>query len=146
MTIREVLNADWNVDKIAVTVRDAATSKYIMQYCIGRDVEAGRSERFLYETPIGDMHSYGSGMKVLYMNRIIQHCQLENLPANRTGLRGVLEKEIPKEILDLPVHIMKPYDCGKSSELHGYCFDCYVNTPWPGIDGEYEQIQLELEE
>ena len=42
MTIREVLNADWTVDRVDITVRDRETTKYIMRYCIGRD-EIGRA-------------------------------------------------------------------------------------------------------
>lgn len=142
MTIREVLKADWDVDRIDITVRDAKTTKYIMRYCIGRDVEAGRSERFLYESECGDVYG-SSGMRTLYIKRIIQQCQLPDLLKSQPVLRGVLDKEIPKELLELTITSMKPYHCGWSNGLHGYRFDCYVDS-WNGILGE--NIRIETEE
>ena len=141
MTINDLLQADWNIDKLDITVRNASTTRYIMRYCIGRDVKPGRSERFHYESECGDVYRT-SGMSTLFMNRIIQHCQLPNLPQNRIGLRGVLEKEIPRELLELSVTHMSPYDCGHSNDLHGYRLNCYVNS-WNGIPGENKQISLD---
>jgi len=142
MTIQEVLTADWNIDRISVLVRERQTTKYIMRYCIGRDVEAGRSERFHQETAAGNIY-INSGMKTLYIRRIIQHCQLKNLPKSKIGLRGILDKEIPKELRALAINQMNPYHCGWSDDLHGYSFTCYVDT-WNGINEENKQIELEL--
>ena len=140
MTIREVLEADWNVDKIDVTVREIETTKYVMGYRIGRDVKPGRSERFLYEAEVGDV--YGEqGMKTLFINRIIQFYQLKDKPQGKGMCRGVLIKEIPKELLDLTVDSMSPYDCGWSNDLHGYRFCCNVDQ-WSGIQGETKQVEL----
>lgn len=140
MTIREVLNADCDVDRINVTIREEETTKYIMRYCIGRDVEAGISERFLYETEYGGV--YGEpDIKTLYIRRTIQHCQLKDLSNSKIGLRGVLEKEIPKELLGLTVGRMSPYRTGHSDEIHGYYFTCYVDT-WSGLPGENSQIHI----
>lgn len=140
MTIREVLEADWDVDKIDVTVREKETTKYIMRYCVGKDVCPGWSERFLYETDIGDVHG-NSDMKSLYINRTIQFYQREDKPQGKGMCRGILIKEIPKELLDLTVDNMSPYDCGRSHELHGYKFNCYVDS-WSGISGEIKQVEL----
>lgn len=140
MTIREVLESDWDVDKIDVTVRERETTKYIMGYRIGKDVKPGRSEKFLYEAEIGDVHGEPK-MKTLFINQIIQFYQLEKKPRGKEMCRGVLLKEIPKELLDLVIDHMSPHDCGWSHELHGYSFNCYVDT-WDGIHGEAKQIDL----
>lgn len=140
MTIREVLDADWTVDKIDVTVRDRETTKYIMQYCIGRDVNPGRSQRWSYEAECGDVYE-NSGMKTLFIRRIIQFRQLPKKPQGKEMSVGVLIDAIPKEILELHVGSMYPYDCGHSDEMHGYRFDCYVDT-WSGIPGESKQIEF----
>lgn len=140
MTIREVLEADWNVNKIDITVRERNTTKYIMRYCIGRDVEPGRCERFLYEAEVGDMHGT-TELKTLYINRTIQFYQLEDKPQGKGMCRGVLLKEIPKEILELTIDHMGPRDCGRSDDMHGYMFVCYVDA-WGGIAGETKQVEL----
>ena len=127
MTIYDILEADGNVDHLDITVRDAATTKYIMRYCIRRDVNPGRSERFRCEAECGDVYGTSS-MSTLFIKRIIQHCQPHNLPQNQIGLRGVLEKEIPEELLELSVSYMIPINCGYAHELHGYRFDCHVNS------------------
>lgn len=134
MTIGEVLLADWDVDKIAVTVRDNTTMRYISGYKIGRDVKPGLSERFQYETEAGDVYGE-SNTKKLYINRIIQFYQLEKKPRGKEMCRGVLVKEIPKEILGLTIDQMYPYDFGGSNGLHGYDFNCCVDC-WKGISGE----------
>lgn len=142
MKIREVLDADWTVDKLVITVRDKRTSRFIMRYCIGRDVKPGKSERFLYETELGDVHGDG-GMNTLYMRRIIQYLQQEKKPQGKELCVGVLLGSIPKEILELPVEYMRPYGCGHSDEMHGYRIDSYVDA-WSGIPGETKQMKLEL--
>lgn len=144
MTIREVLESDWDVNKIDVTVREKETTKYIMRYCIGKDVSMGKSERFLYEAEIGEVYgdTYGEPKpKTLYINRTIQFYQLEDKPLGKGMCRGVLIKEIPKELLDLVISHMLPYDCGWSHNLHGYRFCCYVDA-WSGIEGETKQVEL----
>lgn len=141
MTIRDVLIADWDVDKIDVTVRDRETTKYIMRYCIGKDVRPGRSERFLYEAEIGDVHGEPK-LKTLYIDRIIQFYQMEHKPQGKEMCRGVLLKEIPKEVLNLTIGHMHPHNCGRSNDLHGYVFDCYVDDAWSGIPGETKQVEL----
>ena len=140
MIIRDVLSADWNVDRIEVTVREKESTRYIMSYCIGRDVEAGRSQHFAYETEIGDVYD-SSGMKTLFIPRIIQFRQLPKKPQGKEMCVGVLEKEIPVEILNLPVESMYPYHCGYSDEMHGYHFECYTDA-WSGIPGENKQIEF----
>lgn len=38
MTVREVLDADWTVDHIEITVRDMETSKWLERYLIGENL------------------------------------------------------------------------------------------------------------
>lgn len=143
MTVREVLDADWTVDEIDVTVRNRESSRYIMRYCIGRDVKAGRSQRFDYESELGDVYN-DSGMRTLFIKRIIQFRQQEKKPQGKEMCVGVLFNKIPKEILELKVSHMYPYKCGRSDGNHGYYFVCYVDE-WSGIPGENKQIELKLD-
>lgn len=140
MTIREVLVADWDVDRIDVIVREAKTEKYIMRYLIGRDVKPGRSSQFLHETEAGDIYT-SAEMKTLCIKRIIQFCQLEHKPKSKIGCRGIIEREIPHEIMDLEIEHMSPYHCGYLDELHGYCFSCNTDN-WGGVKGEYNWIGI----
>lgn len=140
MIIQEILEADWDVDRLDITVRDKETTKYIMRYCIGKDVKAGKSEKFMYESECGNVY-VDAGKNTLYMDRVIQHCQLKNLPLTRIGLKGVLIEKIPKELMGLQVEKMMPYGGGNSDGLHGYYLDCYVDS-WGGIAGENKQMEL----
>ena len=141
MTIKDVLDADWNVDKVDITVRDRETTKFIMRYCIGRDVKPGRSQRFAYEAESGDVYD-SSGMKTLFMKRIIQFRQLPKKPQGKEMLVGVVDNAIPVQLLGLEVYSMNSYDCGHSDDMHGYYFECYVDA-WGGIPGEDKQITLD---
>lgn len=141
MTIENVLNTDWTVDRIDITVRDRKTTKYIMRYCIGRDVEPGRSERFAYDAEIGAIYK-NSEMKTLFIKRIIQFRQMERRPNGKELCVGVLIKEIPEELLVLEIDHMYPYHCGYSDDMHGYRFVCYVDA-WDGINGENKQIEFQ---
>ena len=143
MIIREILEADWNIDTLNITVRDKKTTKYIMRYCIGKDVKAGKSEKFMYESKCGNVYG-NAGMNTLYMDKIIQHFQLKNLPLSKIGLKGVLTEKVPKELLELSVIQMSPYCRGNADGLHGYYFECYVDN-WGGIAGENKQIEMVLE-
>ena len=140
MTIKDVLLADWTVSEIEVTVREKESTRYIMRYCIGEDVKAGKSQRFAYETDLGDVYKESYG-KTLFMKRIIQYRHLPKKQKGKEMRVGVLLEEIPEELLELPVEIMSPYHCGRSDDMHGYRFDCYVEA-WNGIPGEYKQIEL----
>lgn len=148
MTIRELLNADWNVAWIEVTIRENETSRYIMRYSIGKNVAPSRCEEFLYEWEAGSVYNNDKSgdhrMKILYSNQIIQHYQLKNLPLSKISQRGVVEKAIPSELLRLEIRGMQPSTLyGSSSDgLHGYHIDCYVDS-WCGIKGETKQIQLD---
>lgn len=75
------------------------------------------------------------------MRRIIQFRHLSKKPQGKEMCVGVLLEEIPKELLELPVESMHPYNCGRSDDMHGYRFDCYVEA-WNGIPGEYKQMEL----
>lgn len=141
MTIKDVLITDWTVAEIEVTVRERDSTRYIMEYHIGRDVKAGRSQRFVQETELGDLYSNGGDMKTLFINRIIQHRQLEKKAQGKEMCVGVLLENIPVELLNLTVESMRPYGCGNSDGMHGYRFECHVDA-WNGIPGEYEQMAL----
>lgn len=142
MVINEILEADCDVDRLYITVREKETSKYIMRYCIGKGMKPGKGERFAYESECGNVYE-DAGKNALYMDRIIQHYQLENLPGSQVGVRGVITKKIPKELLSLPVTYISPCGCGYSHGLHGYSIECYVDN-WGGIAGENKQIEIEL--
>ena len=143
MKLIEVLKADWSVDNINVTVRDKETSKYIMQYRIGADARPDMYERFVSENSQCVVYEGQIGMQAVVMRRIIQNYQLDDLPPNRQGLHGVVEKAIPKAIRELEVSHMMPYSYGRGDSLHGYMFDCYV-AKWSGIEEEHEQVGMPI--
>ncbi|WP_343250599.1 hypothetical protein [Diplocloster hominis] len=138
MTIREVLEADCNVGRIEVTIRSRETTKYIMRYCIGQDVRPAISETLIYGSKCGDVYS-DAEMNTLYIRQTINHYQISQLRG-----KGVIIKNIPTELLELSVGRMSPCYFGWSDGLHGYHFDCFVDT-WNGIRGEYEQLTLDLD-
>lgn len=140
MTIREVLNADWTIDRIEVNVRKDNAESY-SKYIIGKDVEPTKYMRFIRETEAGSIYK-DANAKVIVSNRIIQFRQLQNKPKGKEFCVGILEKEIPVEILNLTVYHMSPFGCGRSDDMHGYRFDCYVDF-WSGISGENEQLSLD---
>lgn len=149
MTIKDVLKADWTVDNINVTVRDAATMKFITEYHIGENL---LYPMYFYcfesiqETKAGTLYKE-SGMKHLYMERMIQHRHLpmEDKKRGQEWCVGVLLERIPKELLELEIDHMMPYSLGSSSGMHGYHFDCNVGM-WFGIPGENEEVEEEPEE
>ncbi len=137
MTIQEVLEADWNVDKLDISVCHEKTGWRIMRYCIGRDVWPSKQDRFIRETEAGSLYGEG-GLNVLYCNRVIQFLQCTDKPKGlQLCAREVLLKQIPKELLELAVYSMSPWSCGGADFLHGYRFTCYVDS-WNGISGEKE--------
>ena len=139
MTIREVLNADWTVSSIDVVVRNE-DNRFLCRYLIGKDVKPSKHMRFECETDAGDIYK-DNGLKTVLIDRIIQYRQLAKKPNGKEMCVGVLEKEIPKEIIDLEVTSMMPYGTGRSDEMHSYRFECYVDS-WCGISGENKQLSL----
>lgn len=140
MTIREVLNADWTVSWFEVDIRDNNSTRYICKYLIGKDVKQSRYARFVCETAAGDIYKDTVG-KIVVIDKIIQFRYLTKRPQGKEMCVGVLVEEIPKEILDLIISHMSPSGCGRSDDMHGYCFTCYVDY-WGGIPGENEQLSL----
>ena len=104
MTIKGVLKADWTVDNIKVTVRDAATMKFITEYHIGENLQY---PMYFYcfdsiqEMRAGTIYE-NMDMKHLYMECIIQHLHLpmEDKKRGQEGCVGVLLERIPKELLE----------------------------------------------
>ena len=146
MTIKDVLKADWTVDNIEVTVRDAATTRFITEYHIGESLLYSKHFDYIQETKAGTI--YGNmDMKHLYMERIIQHLHLpmEDKKRGQEGCVGVLLDRIPKELLELEIDHMMPYGYGSSSDMHGYHFECHAGM-WFGIPGENEEVEEEPEE
>lgn len=99
---------------------------------------------FISETVAGDIYKDGQN-KIIVGDKIIQHRQLPEKAKGKEMCVGVLVEKIPKEILDLNVSYMHPSGVGRSDDMHGYRFCCYVDK-WNGIPGECEQISMDLEE
>lgn len=142
MTIREVLKADWTVSWFEVEVRENNTTKLLCRYLIGRDVKPTKYMKYECETLAGDIYKDGD-IRVVIINKIIQFRHMPNKPQGKEMCVGVLEKEIPKELLNLTVEHMSPSSCGNSDGMHGYCFTCYVDL-WNGICGEDKQLELDF--
>lgn len=94
----------------------------------------------LYEAETGSVYE-NNKMKKLVIKRTIQFRQMEKRPTGKELFVGVLEKEIPVELLDLEIDHMYPYHCGWSDGMHGYCLTCYVDF-WSGIKGENKQMEF----
>lgn len=138
MTIEEVLEADWTVDKIIITVRSAATSIFLREYHIGEDLKPCKYHKFVRETKAGTLYE-DAGKEHLYMERLVQYRHLPRKPKGKEGCVGVLTENIPKELLELQVRHMSPYGCGRSDGMHGYRFECYAGM-WFGVPGENEAM------
>lgn len=137
MTVREVLDADWTVDHIEITVRDMETSRWLERYLIGENLTRSKWQRLVRKTKAGDLYIY-NGMRYLYIHNIIQHKNLPKQPRGTEGNVGVVLKNIPEQLLDLKIEHMSPDSLGSSDDMHGYRFDCYVPM-WFGIPGEHEE-------
>lgn len=136
MTVKEVLEADWTVDEIEITVRDIGTTCFLTKYHIGENLKPGKHHKYVRETKAGTLYN-DAGKSHLYIDCIIQYRHLPNKKKGTEGCVGVVTKSIPKELLELEVDHMSPYKCGRSDGMHGYRFDCYVGI-WTGIPGENE--------
>lgn len=142
MKIKEVLNADWTVEWIQVTVRSEKGEFKPCTYMIGEKVKPSKYAKFVCETTLGDIYREGI-MKIVVSERIIQHRHLTEKKKGSEMCVGVVEKNIPKEILEMEIDHMTPSALGHSSGMHGYYFDCYPDQ-WCGLPGEFEQIEMEL--
>lgn len=137
MTVREVLDADWTVDHIEITVRDMETSRWLERYLIGENLMRSKWQRLVRKTKAGDLY-IDNGMRSLYIDNIIQHKHLTHQPRGTEGNVGVVLENIPAQLLDLKIEHMSPDSLGSSDDMHGYRFDCYVPM-WFGIPGEHEE-------
>ena len=139
MTIREVLDADWTVAWIRVTIRDLQ-ERFVAEYIIGKDVKPYAYCHYQREAEGGSVYDDG-GRKYVFINRTIQHSQLyECTTRERTRSVGVLLTEIPAALLDLEIKHMRPEGTGRSDDLHGYSFTCRAFA-WDSLSGEREQGQ-----
>lgn len=130
MTILEVLEADWNVDRMEVTVRNQC-GEFITAYIIGRDVKPSKYHRYQYETKAGSIYE-SQGCKYVFINRIIQHHQLDGKFREKAKSFGVLLEEIPKELLNLDIDSMRPYHMGCT-------YDCMMNREGSCLGGFYDK-------
>lgn len=133
MTIRELLIADWDVDRLEITVRDRNT-KFITAYYLGSNVKPSRFHRYCCSTEAGDIYSR-DGLKYIYIDKPIQFHSDPNVTYRGTKPYGVMLKRIPKKLLEMEVDRVSPYHTGGSDDLHGYRIDCICDL-WPGIAGE----------
>lgn len=139
MTIREVLDADWTVAWIRVTIRDLQ-ERFVAEYIIGKDVKPYAYCRYQCEAEGGSVYDDG-GRKYVFINRTIQHRQLDECTTReRARSVGVLLTEIPAVLLDLKIKHMRPGGTGQSDGLHGYSFTCNVFA-WDSLSDEREQGQ-----
>lgn len=139
MTVKEVLKADWTVESIVITVRDANTTRFLEEYHIGENLQYSNNFKYVQETKAGTLYS-DVGMKHLYMERIIQYRHLSKKSKGEELCVGVVMENIPQELLDLEIGHMRPYGCGRSDDMHGYLFNCY-SMMWFGVPGENEKIE-----
>lgn len=141
MTIREVLDADWTVAWIRVTIRDLQ-ERFVAKYIVGKDVKPHVYCRYQREAEGGSVYDDG-GRKYVFINRTIQHSQLDSATREKVRSVGVLFTEIPTVLLDLKIKHMRPEGTGNSDDLHGYNFTCNV-LAWNPLPDEHEKRQGEL--
>lgn len=142
MTIREVLDVDWTVAWIRVTIRDLQ-ERFVAEYVIGKDVKPHVYCRYQCEAEGGSVYDDG-GRKYVFINRIMQHSQLDKCTTREKARSvGVLLTEIPAALLDLEIKHMRPEGTGRSDDLHGYSFTCRVFA-WDSLSDEREKEQGEL--
>lgn len=134
------MNADWTVSWFTATVRENKAGNCV-KYMIGRDVEPSKYMKFQYETKLGDIYK-DNCIKVVIIKKNIQFRWQKNKPNGKEMCVGVLEGNIPEELLNLTVDHMSPSGCGRSDDMHGYRFECYVDF-WSGIPGENEQMSFD---
>lgn len=139
MTVKDVLDANLNVDNIRVTVR-ANNSQFIAEYIIGRDVRPSKYHRFQYDTAAGSVYRL-DGLKYIFIDKEIQYHEADVIYKGTKGY-GVMLEEIPKELLDLEVSLLSPRKSINRGSYHGYEFECYSDL-WMGIAGEDEKIERE---
>ena len=139
MTVKEVLDADLNVDNIQVTVR-ANNSQFIAEYNIGRDVRPSKYHRFQYDTAAGSVYHL-DGLKYIFIDKEIQFHEAD-VPYKGAKGFGVLLEEIPQGLLDLEVSYLTQIKSIIRGSYHGYRFECHSDL-WIGIPGEDEIIELE---
>lgn len=139
MTIREVLDVDWTVAWIRVTIRDLQ-ERFVATYIIGKDVKPYVYCRYRREAEGGSVYDDG-GRKYVFINRTIQHFQLDECTTREKARSvGVLLTEIPAALLDLEINHMRPEGTGRSDGLHGYRFTCRVFA-WDSLPDEREKKQ-----
>lgn len=139
MTIREVLDVDWTVAWIRVTIRDLQ-ERFVATYIIGKDVKPHAYCRYQREAEGGSVYDDG-GRKYVFINRIIQHSQLDKCTTREKARSvGVLLTEIPAALLDLEIKHMRPEGTGRSDDLHGYSFTCRVFA-WDSLSDKREKEQ-----
>ncbi len=142
MTVEDVLKADWNIVEIEVTVREPEHLGYIKRYHIGKDVRPGRTWSFVRTSKAGDVYKNGAGLEEIYIRKTIQFGQLKEKPRGKEICRGVLLKEIPKQIRGLEIYSMSPSARMSSEDEKLYRFSC-VTDEWHGIKGEDETVEEE---
>ena len=139
MTVKEVLDADLNVDNIRVTVR-GNHSQFIAEYIIGRDVRPSKYHRFQYDTAAGSVYRL-DGLKYIFIDKEIQFHEAD-VPYKGAKGFGVMLEEIPKDLLELEVSFLTPIKGNTHGEYHGYKFDCRSDL-WIGISGEDDKVAQE---
>lgn len=137
MTVKEVLDADLNVDNIRVTVL-ANNSQFIAEYIIGRDVRPSKYHRFQYDTAAGSVYRL-DGLIYIYIDKEIQFHEAD-VPYKGAKGYGVMLEEIPKELLELEVSYLTPIKSINRGSYHGYKFECHSDL-WMGISGEDEKVE-----
>lgn len=139
MKIRELLEADWCIVALDITVR--RDNRFVKEYLIGAhvtnsyyDEEIGKNEKWT-------QYSQGYGSCEFRKAISIRPINYQDLDGGSTC--GCILKNIPKKLLDLPISHMKPsrvmYSSGAYhnwSEFHGYYIDSPIEGDWKDLPEE----------
>lgn len=99
MTLREVLEADWTVDRLYITVR-TSDLHFVTEYIIGPDLKMPKGYRWKCETKAGNVYEEGKNLKMIYINKIIQFKD-DEFEDYWFSVKGETQAELSKEYMEM---------------------------------------------
>jgi len=133
MKLRELLETDWTVDRLYISMR-TSSGRMVARYYIGPDMKPSKYAKWRHTAKAGDVYD-DNGIRVLIIDRIIQLYHYDR-PYKGNKSVGVMLEEIPGELLELDISRMAPVEGGRGAYgWHGYRVTC-ISDLWVGISGE----------
>ena len=139
MKIRELLEADWNIVALDITIR--RDSKFVKEYLIGAKVhsgihwrEVGKNDKWIQYEERGGLFQFRRALSI----RDINYQDTEG-----GSVCGCILKAIPKKLLDLEIERLTPTDgiffdrfSYRRGGFHGYFIDSPIYSEWKDLPEE----------